>query len=137
MYILDTNVVSELRKGKKAYPNVTTWVAGTDVDSMFISVVSIMEIDIGIRRLVKDATQQEMLRQWFQGNVLTSFEGKILPIDTDVALICASLHVPDAKSDRDAWIAATALVHGMTVVTRNTSDFIHTGIKLINPWEKP
>jgi toxin FitB len=136
MYILDTNVVSELRKGKKAYPNVTTWVAGTDVDSMFISVVSIMEIDIGIRRLVKDATQQEMLRQWFQGNVLTSFEGKILPINTDVALICASLHVPDAKSDRDAWIAATALVHGMTVVTRNTSDFIHTGIKLINPWEK-
>ena len=67
-------------------------------------------------------------------SVLQRFDGKILEVDTAIALRCAALHVPDPKPERDAWIAATALVHGMTLVTRNTRDFHSTGAKLFNPW---
>jgi hypothetical protein len=69
------------------------------------------------------------------GQVLPAYFGRILPIDVQVAVRCGALHVPDRRSDRDALIAATALVHGMTVATRNTSDFQATGVTLLNPWQ--
>lgn len=74
------------------------------------------------------------MRSWLDGQVLTAFEGRILSVDGAVAVRCARLHVPDPRSERDALIAATALVHGMTVVTRNTADFETTGVALLNPW---
>lgn len=83
----------------------------------------------------RDLAQGALLRAWLQERVLPAFEGRILPIDTPVARRCAALHAPNPASDRDALIAATALVHGLTVVTRNTADFIATGARLLNPWD--
>lgn len=94
-----------------------------------------MELDIGVRRIERrDPTQGAMLRAWFAERVLPEFQDRILPVDTSVALRCAGLHVPDPRSERDALIAATGLVHGFTVVTRNTGDFRDTGVVLLNPW---
>jgi hypothetical protein len=83
----------------------------------------------------RDRAQGKILRTWLEARVLPAFEDRILPIDTAVVRRCAPLHVPDPHTDRDALIAATALVHGLTVVTRNSSDFRRTGVKLVNPWE--
>lgn len=83
----------------------------------------------------RDPAQGKPLLDWIENRVLRDFAGRTLPISTDVALACAALHVPDPGSERDAWIAATALVHDLTVVTRNTRDFQGTGVRLINPWE--
>jgi len=94
-----------------------------------------MEIEIGILRLNKDQAQQDILRKWFEDHVLVAFAERIIPIDESVARVCAKLHVPDMKSDRDALIAATGITHQMTVVTRNTQDFDGTGVKLLNPWK--
>lgn len=138
MFLLDTNVLSELRKlgDGRADARVTAWARDHEVGSMFVSVLTLMELDIGILRLERrDKTQGQRLRQWFDTRVLPEFEPRALGIDTRVALRCASLHVPDPRSDRDALIAATALVHGMTVVTRNTADFVPTGFALLNPWQ--
>src|SRR5215470_18143449 len=124
MYILDTNVVSELRKGKKADPRVRAWAGALPLASLYLSVVSVLELEIGILLVDRrDAKQGSILRTWMNKHVLPSFSGRVLPIDTAVAQRCAALHVPDPRSDRDALIAGTALVHGMTVVTRNVSHF--------------
>lgn len=137
MYLLDTNIISELRKVKsgKADINVVTWANKQSVSSLYLSAITILEIETGILLIErKDKKQGSALRDWLEGHVIPSFMGRILPIDTAVAQKCAKLHVPDPKSDRDALIAATALVHGMTVVTRNVDDFKGTGVVLINPW---
>lgn len=137
MYILDTNVISELRKAHsgKADPNVVAWANSVDAGTLFVSVISLMELELGIASLErKDQTQAEMLRRWFEGAVLPEFAKRTLPVDTAVALLCARLHVPDKRSERDALIAATAMVHSMTQVTRNTVDFQQTGVGLLNPW---
>lgn len=137
MYLLDTNVVSELRRAKtgKADGNVLAWAESVSVSRLFLSVITVLELEIGIRLMARrDAHQSALLRSWMEENVLPAFEGRILPIDTAVAQRGAGLHVPDPRSDRDALIAATALVHGMTVVTRNTDDFETTGVVLVNPW---
>lgn len=136
MYILDTNVVSELRKGDRADKNVVAWAKSVDASTLFISAITIMEIEIGILRLNKDHGQQEVLRRWFESHVLVTFSDRIIPIDERVARICANLHVPDKKSDRDAFIAATGLAHQMTIVTRNIQDFDGSGVGLLNPWER-
>lgn len=138
MYLLDTNLISELRKAKsgKADLNVVAWAENQSPSTLFVSVISVLEIEMGI--LLKERTdpkQATILRTWLNTHVLTTFADRILPIDTSVALRCAKLHVPNPKSERDALIAATALVHGMTVITRNTKDFKHTGVDLINPWQ--
>jgi len=135
MFILDTNVVSELRKGAKADAKVITWAGSVDASTLFISPITVMEIEIGILRLNKDQAQQDILRKWFKDHVLVAFAERIIPIDESVARVCAKLHVPDMKSDRDALIAATGITHQMTVVTRNTQDFDGTGVKLLNPWK--
>ena len=136
MYILDTNVVSELRKGRKADRNVRVWAQTLPAASLYLSVVSILELEMGILLVERrDPKQGGILRAWMDGHVLPSFSGRILAIDTVVAQRCAALHVPNPRSDRDALIAATALVHSMTVVSRNVTHFQPTGVAVVNPWQ--
>ena len=130
MYVVDTNVVSELRKVKagKADRCVAAWASQVQVNTLFLSVVSILELETGVLQVHRrDARQGALLRIWLDDHVLPAFAGRVLPIDTAVAQQCAALHVPNPKSERDALIAATAIVHGMTVVTRNVADFAATG----------
>jgi toxin FitB len=137
MFLLDTNVISELRKAGdgKADANVTTWLSGEDASSFYISAITLMELEIGILRIERrDAAQGAMLRTWMDTRVLPEFSERTLPIDATVALRCARLHVPDPRAERDALIAASAIVHGMTLVTRNAPDFEATGVPLLNPW---
>jgi predicted nucleic acid-binding protein len=136
MFLLDTNIVSELRKSAKVNPQVRRWAAGISPTALYLSVISVLELEIGVLRVERrDPSQGAILRAWLEGRVLTAFEDRILPIDNSVARRCARLHVPNPHSDRDALIAATAIVHGMTVVTRNTVDFHSTGVPLLNLWE--
>jgi predicted nucleic acid-binding protein len=137
MFILDTNVVSELRKAGvgRADPRVTAWASATATSDLFLSAITILELETGILLVGRrDPAQAEILRAWLENQVLPAFADRVLPVDTAVARRCAQLHVPDRRSDRDALIAATALVHGMTVVTRNTADFQATGVGLLDPW---
>ena len=136
MYLLDTNVVSELRKAKKAHPSVRMWAASLPAASLYLSVISILELEIGIHLVERrDWKQGLILRAWMAGHVLPTFTGRILAIDTEVAQRGATLHVPNPRPDHDALIAATALVHGMTVVTRNVSHFQPMGVAVVNPWQ--
>lgn len=137
MYILDTNVVSELGKARKrADPQVAAWARTIDPELLHISVITVWELEIGVRRLERRDPQQGVLfRRWMDGAVLGAFAGRILPFETQTALRCAILHVPDPQPDRDSIIAATALVKDMIVVTRNVRDFRPMGVKLLNPWD--
>ena len=137
MFVLDTNVVSELRKASagRADSNVVAWAAGVPASALFVSVITILELETGVLLIARrDPAQGVVLRAWLDHHVLPAFAGRVLAIDTVVAQRCASLHVPDPSADRDALIAATALVHGMTVVTRNVADFAATGASILNPW---
>jgi len=137
-FVLDTNVVSELRKARlgKADANVAAWAQSVDAADLFVSAITILELELGVLSIErKDAVQGAMLRAWLEQHVLPEFSGRTLPVDTAVAQRCARLHVPDKRSERDALIAATALVHGMTMVTRNVADFKPIGVTLLNPWE--
>jgi toxin FitB len=136
MYLLDTNVISELRKASKTDQNVKKWAERLPSASFYISVISVLELEIGILLIDRrDKAQGAILRAWMHRHVLPTFSGRILAIDTAVAQRCATLHVPNPRSDRDALIAATALVHGLTVATRNAADFERTGVGVLNPWE--
>lgn len=138
MFVLDTNVVSELRKVRtgKIDANVAAWAETMDAADLFVSSITLMELELGILSFERrDALQGAVLRSWFEQHVLPEFSGRTLAVDTAVALRCARLHVPDKRGERDALIAATALVHGMTVVTRNMPDFEPTGVQIINPWK--
>jgi hypothetical protein len=138
MYLLDTNVVFELRKKSSgnADRNVVAWETGVPATSVYISVVTVMELELGSLRIARrDPAQGVILRSWINNGVLKSFADRILPIDVDVARRAAALHIPDPRPDHDALIAATAFVHNMTVVTRNTADFIPTGVHTLNPWQ--
>jgi hypothetical protein len=137
MFLLDTNVVSELRKAKsgKADRNVAAWAANVPAVSLFVSAITIQELEIGtLEAERRDAAHGAILRAWLDDHVLPAFAERVLPIDTDVARRSAALHVPDPRPMRDALIAATALVHGLTVVTRNVTDFEPTGVELLDPW---
>ncbi|GGI26301.1 type II toxin-antitoxin system VapC family toxin [Bradyrhizobium guangdongense] len=136
MFLLDTKVISELRRPDKADGNVVAWANAIPATNFFISVISVLEIELGARLIQrKDAAQGAILRKWIDAQVLVRFEGRILAIDMAVAQRCAQLHVPNPLAERDALIAATALVHGLTVVTRNVEDFEPTGVPLLNPWD--
>ena len=135
MYLLDTNVISELRK-TKANSNVTAWARPISTSTLFLSVITLLEIEMGVlQKERQDPSQGAILRTWLNSHVLPAFAERILNIDVAIAQRCAKLHFPKPKSERDALIAATALVHGMIVVTRNIKDFAETGLELLNPWE--
>lgn len=137
MYLLDTHVVSELRKARagKADKNVTAWAEEVPMASLFVSVLTLQELEIGILLAERrDEAQGAILRTWLEDHVRPAFADRILPIDAAVTRRSAALHVPDPRPVRDALIAATALVRGWTVVTRNVDDFEPTGVKLLNPW---
>ncbi len=137
MFLLDTNVISELRKAGdgKADAAVVAWVSGMDASAFYLSAVTLMELDLGIRLIERrDPVQGERLRAWMDNRVLPEFSERTVPVDTAVALRCAPLHVPDPRPERDAFIAATALAHGMTIVTRNVADFAPLGVDIVNPW---
>ncbi|SFI88059.1 type II toxin-antitoxin system VapC family toxin [Methylobacterium brachiatum] len=136
-FLLDTNVVSELRKvgDGRADPNVMRWLSAQAADRFYLSAITVMELDLGIRLAERrDPAQGAHLRAWMNEQVLPEFSGRILPVDTAVALRCAALHVPNPRPERDLLIAATALVHAMTVVTRNGVDFAPTGVRILDPW---
>ena len=138
MFLLDTNIISELRKAKsgKADKNVVAWANSVSATSLYLSVITILELETGILLIERrDSAQGAVLRSWLNTHVLPAFSERIIVVDTAVAQCCAKLHVPEPRSDRDAMIAATAIVHGMTVVTRNVDDFKPTGVEILNPWE--
>lgn len=140
MFLLDTNVVSELRKIRlgKADAQVAHWADSVDATDLYLSVISIQELEIGVLLAERrDPSQGAVFRAWLNAHVLPAFIGRILVIDTAVAQRSARLHVPDPRPVRDALIAATALVHGMTMVTRNVADFEPTGVSILNPWNNP
>lgn len=137
MYLLDTNVVSELRKAKagKAHEKVAAWAAKAPAASLFLSVITVQELEIGVLLAERrDPPQGAILRTWLEDHVLPAFADRILPVDTAIARRGAGLHVPEPRPVRDALIAATALVHGLTLVTRNVADLEPTGAKILNPW---
>lgn len=137
--LLDTNAVSELRKVAlgRGNPTVARWAATLDADDLFLSVVVIMELEVGVLRLERrDPDQAAILRSWIDDHLLLEFADRILPVDITVARRAAKLHVPRTRPERDAMIAATALVHGMAVATRNTGDFDGSGVRLIDPWRE-
>jgi predicted nucleic acid-binding protein len=137
MYLLDTNVISELRKAgsNKADANVIQWAKDKPTTSLFISAITVLEIEMGVLQIErKDPKQAAIYRTWLNSHVLKAFSDRVLPFDTSVALKCAQLNVPNPKSERDAMIVATSIIHGLTLVTRNEKDFKHMGIEVVNPW---
>ncbi len=139
MLLLDTNVISELRKARagKADPNVTAWARTAPPASLFLSVIVIQELEIGtLLAERRDPSKGAILREWLEDHVLPTFSDRILPVDIAVARRGAALHIPNPRPIRDALIAATALTHGMTVVTRNRADFESTGVQILNPWDR-
>ncbi|MEM7621388.1 MAG: type II toxin-antitoxin system VapC family toxin [Pseudomonadota bacterium] len=137
MYLLDTNVISELRKteAQGVDKNLLAWAKSVSPDKLFLSVITILELEKGILLVERrDKQKGEILRKWMTRHVLPTFSDKIISVDLSVALKCATLHVPDPRPDRDAIIMATALVHNMIIVTRNIKDFRGLEIEVINPW---
>lgn len=137
MFLLDTNVVSELRKAPagRADAGVVAWAASVPAADLYISAITVLELELGILQLLRrDAVQGAPLRRWMNEHVLPAFASRVLPVDVPVALRAAQLHVPDRRAERDCLIAATALVHGLTVVSRNGADFRATGAALLDPW---
>ena len=138
-YLLDTNVISELRKSAATVnPLVRDWVSMHSPETLFISVLTVMELEIGVGRIARrDPQQGQRLRTWLDRRVLTGFERRVLAVDLGVARQAALMHVPDRGPERDTLIAATALVHAMPVVTRNVKDFRLAGIDVVDPWSGP
>ncbi len=136
MFLLDTNVVSELRRPHRTNPKVAKWADGVSPSDMFLSSVTILELETGallLRR--RDGRQGRLIQHWIEHQVLSAFAERILAVDTTVARRCALLHVPDPRPYRDSLIAATALVHRLIVVTRNRADFEPMAVTVLNPWE--
>ena len=138
MFLLDTNVISELRKVRlgRADRNVAQWADSVDAIDLYLSAITIQELELGVLLVERrEPTQGAIFRTWLENHVLPAFSGRILPVDIAVAQRCALLHVPDPRPAMDSLIAATALVHGLTLVTRNVADFQSSGVVMLNPWE--
>lgn len=135
-FVLDTNVVSAIRvRGRN--PKVERWTAGVPVNELYVSALTIAEIERGVVAKERtDAGQGETLRRWFEGNLLPAFAGRVLPCDVTAARILATYRVPEHAPLDDALIAATAQAAGMTVVSRNTKHFRPLGVPCVNPWSE-
>lgn len=138
-YLLDTNVISEWQKPSPE-PGVVQWLADADEDRVYLSVVTLAELRLGVDQMAA-GRRKSLLDDWVRGDLPLRFEGRILPIDETVADAWGSVVAKGRRTGRhispmDGFLAATADVHGMTLVTRNTADFVHTGVKLLNPWEQ-
>jgi len=141
MYLLDSNIISELRKAPagRANPGVLAWSQAATPESLFISAITVMELEKGVQlKTRQDPAAGGILRRWLTDHVLPSFRGRVLAVDEAVALENAGYHVPDPRPLADSLIAATAKVHGLCVVTRNARDFepftqAH-GLRVLNPW---
>jgi predicted nucleic acid-binding protein len=137
-YLIDTNVWSELRNPGRADINVRAWAETANPADLYLSAITVFELERGVLLIERrDSNQGARLRRWLERHVLEPFESRIVPIDAVIARRCAALHVPDPRSERDALIAATALTHGLIVVTRNVGDFEPLGAALLNPWLAP
>lgn len=135
-FLLDTNVLSELRKASRAHPRVLAWAGDQDADRYFISVITLLEVERGVLRIERrDPAGGRTYRRWFNDEVLGVFADRTIPIDRPVARFAAQLHVPDPAPENDTLLAATAIFHGLTVITRNTKDFERAGVPVVNPWE--
>lgn len=136
MFLLDTHVLSALRRPETAAPALVAWAGAVEAQDMYLSAISVFELELGVQRLQRrDAAQGEILRSWLDRGILARFRDRILAVDAVVAARCAGLHVPNPRFERDSFIAATALVHRLTVVTRNRHDFESMGVPVLNPWE--
>ncbi len=139
MFLLDTNILAEARKKSNGTINsgVEKFLKNTPYAQTFISVMTLMEIKQGIFTLQhrNDSKQASILNDWLENEMIPTFKGRILPIDVEVALTCASFHVPNKAGANDALIGATAKAHNLTVVTRNDKDFAFDGVKVINPFD--
>lgn len=140
MYLLDTNIISESRKllTSRVDRYAAVWLDRIDVEATFLSAMTVFELERGVRQLERrDPAQGSILRRWMNDQIMATYENRILPLSGAVALICAGLHIPDPKSERDAWIAATAIDAGLVLATRNVGDFARMGVALVNPFEAP
>jgi len=138
MFLLDTNVVSDMRKvGKRSeFRTLGEWVSAQENSTLFISSITQFELELGVQRMERrDPKQGNQLRQWLSVRVAKAFDGRVLPFDIDATKICASFHVPDPASYRDAFIAAIAATHHLTIVTRNTRDFKPMGVACLDPYD--
>ena len=137
MILLDTNVVSELRKigSGRADPRVAEWDRQQKADQLFLSVMSLYEIEQAILLLERrDPKQSQVLRTWLDGMLIPAFAGRIIAVDVPVAAMAARLQIPNPRPIADSLIAATAIIHGLTIATRNTGDFQGLPVALFNPW---
>lgn len=134
-FLVDTNVLSELRKGRNGDVNLQRWAGNSSMSDFAISVINLLEIEAGILRISRrDPPQGLVYRAWLDHLLLPQLADRVLPVDAEIAIRCAALNVPDPRPTSDSLIAATALVHNLIVVTRNTGDFAGTGVRLFNPW---
>ena len=137
MFLLDTNVISESRKlgTPRVDPRAAFWLGQIDAETTYISAMTVFELERGVRQMERrDASQGLVLRRWLEDQVMATYEQRTLPLSRTVALVCAGLHIPDPKSERDAWIAATAIEAGLTLATRNVRDFANMGVELVDPF---
>jgi len=137
MFLLDSGVISELRKARagKADRNVVRWIRSVAASDLYVSIIAIQELEVGVLLAERgDPANGVLLRSWLDDHVLPAFAERILPIDAAVARRSAALHVSDPRPVRDTMMAATALTHGMTIATRNVADFDRTDVMLLNPW---
>ena len=136
MYLFDTNVVKAMRFLTRQPLPFRAWAESVTFEHCYLSVISRMESEVGALRLGRRAPASAVrLRQWIEHEVEPTFAGRVLSVDERVAVACAPFHVPDPSPDRDALIGATAMVHDLTMVTRNARDFARFPLRVVDPWQ--